>query len=79
MKVRLLLFGSARRLVGTAELSLDAGPGARVADLLADARLGPLAGHAGHLRFAVNEEFAAAERSLAEGDTVAVLPPASGG
>lgn len=38
-----------------------------------------LAGLTQHCRFAVNEEYAALETVLKEGDTVAALPPMSGG
>ncbi|MBI5597649.1 MAG: MoaD/ThiS family protein [Elusimicrobia bacterium] len=79
MKVRVLLFSVARRLVGSAELRLEAPAGARVRDLLGDPRLAPLAPHLPSMRFALNEEFAPADSALQDGDVVAVIPPVSGG
>lgn len=38
-----------------------------------------LRGVLGSVRFAVGDEFAAPERTLAPGDVVALLPPVSGG
>lgn len=77
--IHLILFASARRLLGASELELEAGAGACVGDLLANPHLALLAPQAASLRFAVNEEFASLERKLCEGDTVAVIPPVSGG
>lgn len=79
MRVRVLLFAGARDLAGTAELSLDLPEAARAGDVPAHRRLLALAPLAGVLRIAVNEEFSGPERALEEGDTVALLPPVSGG
>ena len=79
MTVRVLLFAAARRWAGTSELSWDAPAGARAADVFADPRLAPLTPHKAALRLAVNEAFVDGGHALAEGDTVAVLPPSSGG
>jgi molybdopterin converting factor small subunit len=70
------LFAAARRWVGAAEVALELPSGARAGDVLAHPALAP---HRASLRLAVNEEFAAEDRVLAEGDAVAVLPPVSGG
>ncbi len=79
MSVNVLLFAAARRWTGLGSLALDAAPGATVRALLADPRLAALAPHLGSLRFAVNEEFAPLDAAVGDGDTVAVLPPVSGG
>lgn len=79
MTVRLLLFSTARGLVGASELSLEAPAGSRVGDLLADPRLARLAPHLAAMRFALNEEFVPADSVLKDGDVVAVIPPVSGG
>lgn len=79
MRVKVLLFASARRLAGSAELTLEAAPGARAADVLSDPRLASLLAQRASLRLAVNEEFVADGHALKDGDVVAVLPPVSGG
>lgn len=79
MTVKVLLFASARRLAGAAELSFEAPAGARAEDVLEDPRLAALAPHRASLRLAVNEEFVAGGHALKDGDVVAVLPPVSGG
>lgn len=79
MKVKVLLFASARRQAGASELSFEAPAGARAADVLSDPRLAALAPHRASLRLAVNEEFVAGDHVLQDGDVVAVLPPVSGG
>lgn len=79
VKVKVLLFASARRWAGASELTLEAAAGARAADVLADPRLAALGPHRASLRLAVNEAFVAGDHPLCEGDVVAVLPPVSGG
>lgn len=79
MSVSVLLFAAARRWAGAGSLSLPVPPGATLGALLADPGLAGLAPHLASLRFAVNEEFATLEAPVKDGDTVAVLPPVSGG
>lgn len=79
MSVRVLLFSTARSLVGSAELSLEAASGSRVKDLMSDPRLAPLIPHLAAMRFALNEEFVPADSAVKDGDVVAVIPPVSGG
>ena len=81
MKIRTRLFASAREVVGMQEVIVDAPEGVTAADLLrqiveqypALRRLAP------SLKLAVNHEYAAGGRRLAEGDEVALIPPVSGG
>jgi molybdopterin converting factor small subunit len=79
--IRILYFAQAARLAGCQHEETDFAPGLRLSQL----REWVLARHpallplAPSLRFAVAEQFAAADRELAPGDTVAVLPPFSGG
>jgi molybdopterin converting factor subunit 1 len=79
MTVKVLLFAAARRWAGAGELSVELPAGARADSVYSDARLAALAPHRKSLRLAVNAEFADDSRPLADGDTVAVLPPVSGG
>ncbi len=81
MKVTVLLFGHYRELADGGELMVEVNEGTTVhslADTLIN-RFSALAGIMTHCRFAVNEEFAPLNASLAENDVVAVLPPMSGG
>ena len=70
------LFAGVRERAGVAERDIELPRGARVADVWPALGLGdePAA-----LLYAVNREYAARERVLAEGDEVAVIPPVSGG
>lgn len=75
----LRLFASAREAAGTGRLDL---PGATVGAVLAEARARfgePFAALLPTCRVWVNGEPADADRAVADGDEVAVLPPVSGG
>ncbi len=81
MRVRVLLFGVLRDVLAsdgdTVELQADA----TVASLL-DLYERRMPGHAGlwsALAVAVNQQYATATDTLAEGDEIALLPPVSGG
>jgi molybdopterin converting factor subunit 1 len=81
MRVEVLLFASARDAVGETHLSLEVADGAVVAsvvDLLLE-RHAALQKARASLRFAVNEEFVHADHVLRDRDTLALLPPVSGG
>ena len=81
MRVLVLYFAAAREAAGCPSETLELDDGATVATLLATvgrahpgvARLTPA------LRTAVGERFAPPAHVLEAGDTVALLPPASGG
>ncbi len=81
MQVRVLLFGSLREAAGAKELSVEIPERASVVALRALLASSQPAfdAVAGRLRVAVNREFAAEDRLLADGDEVAFLPPVSGG
>lgn len=81
VRIRVLLFGAAREAAGETELSLelDAPATARSALAALICRYPALARFGRALLVAVNEEYAAGERELREGDEVAVFPPVSGG
>lgn len=81
MVIRVLLFGRARELVEGSVVELEVGEPATVGaafDLLR--RRHPKLGEMERsLLFAVNEEYATREARLVDGDTLAILPPVSGG
>jgi molybdopterin synthase catalytic subunit/molybdopterin converting factor small subunit len=72
MLVRVLAFGVLREVLPSAEFSLDL-----AASATASASRSPKDWNA--IAVAVNREYAARSRALAEGDEVALLPPVSGG
>jgi molybdopterin synthase sulfur carrier subunit len=81
LRVKVLLFGPLRELTGIAEETLEIPEGATLAELFdsyAD-RFPNLAAYRLSLVASRNEEFASWDTPLAEGDTIAFLPPVSGG
>ena len=79
MKVRILLFASARVAIGRSEFSVELAEGAAIKSLAELPEFAPLKEHLPSIRFALNEAFAPADAVLSDGDTVAVIPPVSGG
>lgn len=79
MKVAVLAFAGARERLGWSSRGVTLAEGATVADLLEDPALAPVAALTPSLRFAINEEFAPLGARVRDGDTVALLPPVSGG
>src|SRR5579859_6037469 len=81
MRVKVLLFGQLRDLTGKREEEVSLAEGAKAADVAARyAKLSPkLADLMPAVALAVNQEYAARERTLREGDEIALLPPVSGG
>jgi MoaE-MoaD fusion protein len=76
MRVSVRLFAGLRERAGTEALELDLPVGSHVADVWAQLGLGE---EPEGLLYAVNKDYASAERSLADGDEVALIPPVSGG
>ncbi|GIV31512.1 MAG: molybdopterin converting factor small subunit [Saprospiraceae bacterium] len=80
MKLQLLAFGIARDITGQRFLELELPEGTTVARLrewLTEKH--PRFNSLASLRFAVNNEYAEEERTLQDGDEVAIIPPVSGG
>lgn len=79
--VRVLCFAAAREVLGAAEIDWALPSGSDVAALRSSlfGRYPALAAHARSLRFAVNGEYARDDRTLSDGDEVAVIPPVAGG
>ena len=81
MKVRFELFAAAREAAGAAVVGCEPRDGGTVeAAVRALAAVRPsLEPLVGRCRFAVGDEYVEAGRVLAPGETVAVIPPVSGG
>lgn len=81
MRVTVQLFARLRELAGESEIVCDVSAGATVDDVWHElvARHPDLAPFAGAVSSAVNEEFARRATPVSDGDTVAFLPPVSGG
>ncbi len=81
MKVRVLFFAAAREMAGAGAADVEVAGGATVAALFAQlAAEHPRLGDVLHAcRAAVDEDFAPPGTVLRDGQTVAVLPPVSGG
>jgi molybdopterin converting factor small subunit len=80
MTVRVLLFAAYADALGRDALDLALPAGATAADALAAVRALPGAERLpARPLLAVNERWAAAERALADGDEVAIVPPVAGG
>lgn len=81
MRVEVLYFAVVRERLKRDSESLELGDGARLGDAWREleARHPELAALRPAIKVAVNEEFAAAERVLADGDVIALIPPVAGG
>ncbi len=81
MQVRILLFGVLKSVVGQSSEVLDLPDGSRVANLLAlyKDRFPQFEAIMSTLAVSVNQEYSPADRTLAAGDEVGLLPPVSGG
>ncbi len=82
MRVRVLLFGMLRDVVGAAECEVEAAEGATAGEVLEQVRerAGGAGGSVwGSVAVAVNEVYAGRGTAVRAGDVVALLPPVSGG
>ncbi len=81
MRVRVLYFAVVRERLGRDddELELPAGADVAAAWRELERRHPALASLRPVVKLAVNEEFASADRALADGDVVALIPPVAGG
>ena len=81
MEVRILCFASTQDVTGQRELTLQVPDSATAGGCLEALKseypaLGPILGRC---RIAVNDEFASESDAVSDGDTLALLPPMSGG
>src|SRR5262245_35869506 len=81
MRVKVLLFGQLKDIIGHSEESLELEPGTRLAAVLSHyAERNPkFQGLTKSIACSVNQEYAQATHELKEGDEVGLLPPVSGG
>ncbi len=81
MRIRVLLFGQLKDMLGRAEDAVDLEPGARLSHLVDhySQRFPQFQAFAGSIALSVNQEYAHASVSLKDGDEVGLLPPVSGG
>jgi molybdopterin synthase catalytic subunit len=77
MRVRVKLFAALRERVGASERELELPEGSCAAD--AWAAIPELGAEPSGLLYALNREYVARERVLADGDELALIPPVSGG
>jgi molybdopterin converting factor subunit 1 len=81
VRIQVLFFASCREIAGSREVRLDVPEGATartVVDLLCETypRFSDLRGR---MAISVNEEYAASETALQDGDVLCLIPPVSGG
>lgn len=81
MAVTILCFAGLRERVGFGELAYDAPDGTAVSDILADlaATYPPIQAALGGCLVALNEEYVPEGATVKAGDTIAIIPPVSGG
>ena len=81
MAVTLLCFAGLRERLGFGELEIDAPDGTPVAQLLDDlaATYPAIAATRGSCLVALNEEYVQEGDTVKAGDTIALIPPVSGG
>lgn len=81
MRIQILFFASYRDLLGTGEMTMSLPEGTAVSGMVAELR--GRGGAFGQLPpypvVAVNEDYAAEDRILMDGDVVAFIPPVAGG
>ena len=82
MTIVVLYFAALRELLGKSEETLSGLPDTLTIGALAERlleRYPTLSPHLGSVRFALNESFVDLGAPVTEGDTVALIPPVSGG
>ncbi len=77
--IRVLLFGVLATKTGTKEMSLEIETPVTIEGLIEELRKRLPSLPEGEFLFAINEEQASKESIVHDGDTVAVMPPFSGG
>jgi len=81
LKVNLLYFSSIKDRLGKSREEVELPDGSKISDLykLLEEKYPQIAESLPSVMFAVNEEYADRNTQLKEGDTVALIPPVSGG
>ncbi len=81
MQVKVLFFGVLKEMAGRASEGVELAEGATLGDLLEryENEVPKLRQYRGSIALSVNQEYAAADRRLKNGDEIGLLPPVSGG
>src|ERR1043165_4275832 len=81
MRVKVLLFGQLKDIVGKQEESLDLESGAPISAVMDyySSRYPKFQGLTKSIACSINQEYAQGSANLKEGDEVGLLPPVSGG
>jgi MoaE-MoaD fusion protein len=81
MRIRVLLFGQLKDMLGRAEDSLSLEPGAKLSQLVEHyaTQFPEFRAFSGSIALSVNQEYAHPSTALKDGDEVGLLPPVSGG
>ena len=81
MRVRVLLFGQLKDIIGHQEDSLDLPPGSNLSTVMAHygARYPKFQGLNNSIACSINQEYAQGSAVLKDGDEIGLLPPVSGG
>jgi len=81
LKVNLLYFSSIKDTLGKSREEIELPEGSTISDLveILENKYPQIFENLGSVMFAINEEYADKENPLKEGDTVALIPPVSGG
>ena len=81
MQIHVLLFAQLADTAGQRKLTLELADGATVHDAFdaVVAQHNSLASMRNRIAFAINERYAQANHTLHDGDTLALIPPVSGG
>lgn len=81
MRVKVLLFGQLKDIVGRSEESLELQPGAKLGAVVSHyaERYPKFQGLTNSIACSINQEYAQGTAILKEGDEVGLLPPVSGG
>jgi molybdopterin converting factor subunit 1 len=80
LRLTILYFAAVRDLVGISEESIES-DAITIGELrvVLEKKQAALEGRLGHVRLARNERFATDDEALADGDTIALIPPVAGG
>ena len=81
MRIKVLYFSSIKDKIGITSENIKIAENSTVSDLikLLSEKYPQIKDSLKNSMFAVNEEYASIEQELKEGDTVAIIPPVSGG
>ena len=81
MRIKVLYFSSVKDKIGMSSEDIELAENSTVNDLvkLLSEKYPQIKDSLQNSMFAINEEYASTDKKLKEGDTVAIIPPVSGG